>query len=545
MDIQAQFPDLVVPENKFSRGALNESEIPSSLPSLSIFHKTDHGIDISKLQNINPQKQMIIPSYLSDERPVVVGRVVGKEGYGRFVGLKEEQLIVEIDGDISIGSVFTVFENRSRRGKLLRFLRSGKNEIVVRGTIKIVSYLQDSLYSASILESLTEIFPGNSLFEGEPRVYDFSQKGPIGSGSGLIIGTPNESRIALSLGSLVYLNRGQKDGIREGDFFYILAKARKRAFMRSYKYEAFLGQLKVIHTTQNEATGIVVEARDQIYVGDRFTDKMDGVGKLDESKDHEVIEEDLQEWDGGEDLELDEELDLTSDDLGDYEEMGEDEDMEEIGEDEDMEEIGEDEDMEEIGEDEDMEEMGEDEDMEEMGEDEDMEEIGEDEDMEEIGGDEDMEEIGGDEDMEEMGEDEDMEEIGGDEDMEEMGEDEDMEEIGEDEDMEEIGGDEDMEEMREDEDMEEMGEDEDMEEIGEDEDMEEMGEENGGEDSGFFDDQESGQKQEKDDEFEADVGTKKLTAKKPETGNETEELKMEEPKTNKDQEGVEFYGIEP
>ena len=161
VDIQSQFPGLVIPENKFSKGALSESEIPSSLPNLSIFQKIDRGIDISKLQGIEIQKQAIIPSYLSDRHLASSGKVVGRDGYGQFIGMGAEQLIVKIESDVSIGSVFTVFENKGRIGNLFRLLTLNENEIIVRGKIKILSYLKgtDSLYLAAVVESLKELYP--------------------------------------------------------------------------------------------------------------------------------------------------------------------------------------------------------------------------------------------------------------------------------------------------------------------------------------------------------------------------------------------------
>ena len=338
VDIQSQFPDLIVPENKFSRGALSESEIPSSLPELLEFYSVDHEIDVGQLRNIDVEKQTIVPFYLNDSSLNIAGKVVSKNGYGKSMGLGGEELVVKIDSHVSIGSVFTVFENKGRIGNFFQILTSSEDEIVIKGKIRTLSYIQgtDSLYIATVIESLQQIFPGDSLLEGAPKVYNFTQKGSVGSGSGLIIGTPNKSQIILSVGSIVYLDKGKADGIFKGDIFYIQEKAEKsKIFKRPYQYDrAFLGRLKMIHNAENKSTGIIIESKDQIYVGDIFTDSLDEIKDLGQSRDHELIEE-ADTLEQGKDLlidfeeneeekkslELDKEINLTPDELEDYEEV--------------------------------------------------------------------------------------------------------------------------------------------------------------------------------------------------------------------------------
>ncbi len=402
VDIESQFSGLIIPKNEFNKPALSELEIPSSLSKIDIVQAADHGIDVSKLQDINTTNETIVPFYLNEGPSAGIGEVVNKDGYGKFISTGGEQLIVRINDDISINSIFTVFENRSQFesifSRLLTTLKN-ENEIMIRGKIKILSYIKgsDSLYLASVIESLKTILPGNLIMAGESPIYEFSQKGPIGSGSGLIVGTPNRSKFILSVGSIVYLNRGKSDGIHKGNFFYVRQKAREsKGFKRPYKHQqTLLGKLKVIHAIENMATGIIVEARDQILVGDIFTDNLDSIADLDDSQDHEAIEEaetleqgkelliDFEEVPENTDTSLeseDQELDIPPDELENYEEIEEadDEEIEEFDE-EEMEEVD-DEEIEEFDEEE-MEEVD-DEEIEEFDE-EKIEEV-DDEKMEEL-----------------------------------------------------------------------------------------------------------------------------------------------------------------
>ena len=367
VDIQSQFPGLVVPKNEFSKKSLSEAEIPSSLPKLS-FRLFDN--DMGPIQSVEVNKQTIIPFYLTDNLPSIDGEVIGKDDYGKTMGAVGENIIVRIESDVSMGSIFTVFENKDRIGNWFQaFAGLNEKEIMIKGKIKILSYLQgtDSLYMASVIGSMQRIYPGDTLFKGIPQVYNFSQKGTMGAGSGLIIGTSNKNQAFLSLGSIVYLNRGENDGVHKGSIFYIRGNTEKsKIFPRPYNYDQpLLGKLRIIHSTGNVATGIIVESRAQIYVGDRFSGESDRVQNLEESQYHEQIEEhETPEQSGGPLI-----------DFGEGETLTETEDMEGA---EDMEEVGGTEDMEGA---------------------EDMEEVGGTEDME---GAEDMEEVGGTEDMEDM-----------------------------------------------------------------------------------------------------------------------------------------------
>lgn len=295
VDMQAQFPGLVIPKNEFSRGALSEENIPSSLPKILRFQKfVDESIDSSQLKDLGFNQEIIVPSYLTDKEPLSIGRVVSKNAYGEFIGSKGEELIVRFSNDVSVGSVFTVFENRGRVGGW-KGLFSGltESEIMIKGYIKIVSYIQgtDSLYLASVVEATGQIYNGDLLFAGKPEVYVFSKLGTEGQGSGLIIGSPYKNQKMLSVGSTIYLNKGSSSGIRKGDIFFIKGQTENIRFKRPYEYkQPILGKLKIIHTSSDVATAIILNSKEQIYLGDMFSGVFGIEKELEKSVDHEKIE---------------------------------------------------------------------------------------------------------------------------------------------------------------------------------------------------------------------------------------------------------------
>ena len=294
VDIQSQFPGLVIPTQESARGALTEAEIPSSLPHLLEFHQYDSEINTEKLNLVDIDREVIVPFYLTDSPPSKDGEVLSKDGYGGLGALNAEQVVVRVDSEVSIGDIFTVFQNRGKVGGFFQSLGISEEEITIKGKIKILSYLpgEDSLYVASIVQPVQSIFAGDFLFRGEPQVYTFSRSGTRGQESGKIIGAPDTDQLLLSLGSILYLDKGLNSGIQAGNLFYI--RGRNEGILgiqRPYKYKLpVIGEFKIIHSATNRSTGVIVKARDYIQVGDVFSGEIDQMKDLDQSIDHEEFE---------------------------------------------------------------------------------------------------------------------------------------------------------------------------------------------------------------------------------------------------------------
>ena len=293
VDIQSQFPGLTVPQQEQARGALKEAEIPSSLPKINPYIYENKEMDLSQLQATHINKRMMAPSYLTSQPPSKVGQIISRDGYGDSMSVKGDNLIVKIKGSVSIGSVFTVFENRGRVGSLFQFIAGvNEDEIIIKGKLKILSYLQgeDSLYIAEVMDTLRTINPGDSLFSGPPPFYIFSQKGPIGRASGTIIGAFYRTRSFLDLGAVVYLDKGSADGIQREEIFYIRGKEDKRAVRHQNYNFPVLGKLKIIHVAGMRSTAVVIESRHPLYIGDIFSGEIDQLKDLSESPDHEEFD---------------------------------------------------------------------------------------------------------------------------------------------------------------------------------------------------------------------------------------------------------------
>ena len=311
VDIQDQFPGLEAPPI-FSKGALTEGQIPSSLPDIPLFIQVNEAIDFKQLTRSAPEETQPIPFYLSDSAPDPAGEILGKDDYGRLFGVSGDKVILRLGNNVPIGSHFTVFKNKGQfgEGEFFRFNRSSEYEIQVKGVLKVVSYIQGtgSLYKARVISAIDQMSAKDSIFRGSPSVYSFSDK-KIARGEGKIIGSPFKSRVFLTIGSIVFLNKGSEDGLYKEAVFYIRPNTEKsNLFERPYNYEgAVLGRLKVIHVSKNKATAVILSAKDKIYVGDAFEgivsstdiEKIEGVDIVD--KGQELLL-DFEEMDSKEDI---------------------------------------------------------------------------------------------------------------------------------------------------------------------------------------------------------------------------------------------------
>ena len=88
----------------------------------------------------------------------------------------------------------------------------------------------------------------------------------------------------------------------------------KRDFLKRTEEDS-IGKLLIIHATTQDATGIIVEAKDQIYVGDLFTGDGLVIENLDQSIEHEALNP-MEELKGGKELLLEVEQ-TPEDDVGD------------------------------------------------------------------------------------------------------------------------------------------------------------------------------------------------------------------------------------
>ena len=295
VNLREQFPDVKLPRHAYQKKALEEWEIPSSLPNIK--NKidpppSDIGFDLGLAEM---DKTALLPFYLSEEKLSGQGTVESKDGYGS-AAFNGEDIMISYDGEIVIDGLYTVFENRGP--PVFSFVSLlGLNfkgyEIAVKAIVKIIGFVEGSegLYRARIMESLAPVTSGHKVMKGVSG-YTLSQKGSPGSVSGKIIGSPHwEIETYLGIYSLVYLDKGLSNGIQVGDVYDVRLNEKARTFQYPYLYERpAVGKLRVIHANPDTATAIIIAVRDTVKIGDFFEPKS-GVTVMKDSMEHEEISE--------------------------------------------------------------------------------------------------------------------------------------------------------------------------------------------------------------------------------------------------------------
>ncbi|MGI9548854.1 MAG: LysM peptidoglycan-binding domain-containing protein [Bdellovibrionales bacterium] len=349
--IAAQFPGVKLPDQKYQKRSLTENEMPSSLPYIKEnlqLEALSSDIDF-ELRSTPINRQSFIPFYISGDKPSNMGKVIGKEGYG-LKSFNGEHVILKLNGELSVGSRYAVFENRGSLSSFFNFISTDGYEIQIKGEIKILNYIDgtDGLYKAKVIKSLDGVAMGDLISSDSALTFKLSQRGITGQGNGKIIGSPNPNKKMISIYEIVYLNKGRSDGIKVNDIYYIRAKSDKvleKYSKRSHGYrQPNIGQLRIIHADLNISTAIITEAKDQIYIDDFFSGSKGSIFDLEKSKSYESdIKEDLKK-EGMEDFEQDferiedeeEEEDLLEEEREELED--EEEEQEEIEDEEEEEE---------------------------------------------------------------------------------------------------------------------------------------------------------------------------------------------------------------
>ena len=304
VDLKAQFAGLSLPQT-FSKPALSSADFPSSLPHIPLLIFDDTlKLEISDLNRFRPRDKIPIPSYLSDQAPTEDAKIVGSNSYGSFFGVTGETLVLSLSQGASKGSLYTVFE-RKRRGFFSR-----EQEIKVKAILKITRFIQGSaLYEAQVVSALSNISLDNPVFKGSPPSYNINKTKIGRAKGGFIIGSHREELSLLSVGNIIYLDKGSADGLHVEDSFHIIpSPSRKIPFKRpTEKTKTSIGTLKVIHLSQQKATAVILSASDGIYSGDRFTSLVDSI-EVEKIEDSQFLEQgqeffqDLEEKPSGDDF---------------------------------------------------------------------------------------------------------------------------------------------------------------------------------------------------------------------------------------------------
>ena len=115
-----------------------------------------------------------------------------------------------------------------------------------------------------------------SLIPGQMQSVNMKAIGPEGSTTAQIIGSMKHEASALyGIGDIVFLNKGARDGIADGQILDIYIDRSIRDAQTPVTFSTLSsGQLKIAKTSSTVSTAVVLKAVDSIQQGDRAQPKM-------------------------------------------------------------------------------------------------------------------------------------------------------------------------------------------------------------------------------------------------------------------------------
>ncbi|MDE0152022.1 MAG: LysM peptidoglycan-binding domain-containing protein [Bdellovibrionales bacterium] len=313
--------------------------IPDSLPPIKL--TPEQGIDIVGLgRDLSTSQKNVVVNYQVDSDDIdIIGNVFDvPDG----VSVPTSEIIAELDVPANVGDIFSVIHPlRKVRTPSIFIPGPVGHEVIFQGRVRVTGAVpnREGLYFIEVVNMYNDINTDSKLIREAPSVFDL-QGVRSGQVRAQVTAIPaDQSVIALTVHSFIYINRGRNDNVNVGDIFSIQANPRfhERTFGKS------LGRVIIVHTSGDFSTGFVTHLREVAYPGD-YLDPLESTGYVPDAEVDDVYPEDKSsagyddeeaEFAGGE-LEGYEEEDgePTEDEFKEYEEEGEEPAEEEFGSDE-------------------------------------------------------------------------------------------------------------------------------------------------------------------------------------------------------------------
>lgn len=246
--------------------------LPSSLPQWQGLREKQiredkTGVTIEKLKIVKKEPLSFVTNYYVSETPAIAGTVSELEDDFTMKG-KTIFFTSEMNFDPGYQLIIVrLIDSENSSGKI----------VGVVGEIKVLNLTnEDDLYRAKIEKVFAPILVGDLVIDEPLKIMDYSTKGKVEEIHATIIGGQFDSqRSTLGTGDLVFLDKGNKQGLEKGYLLSIVENRRVRVpdslVDRGVRV---IGQLKIVSVASNVATAIILQATEAILIGD-YTGRLD------------------------------------------------------------------------------------------------------------------------------------------------------------------------------------------------------------------------------------------------------------------------------
>lgn len=227
----------------------------------------------------------VVNSFMEDPNMIEVLGVVEKSPHNRSM-LADHNLVyikVENKDDYKCGDVLTVFRKKKDR---IRHPDSGffsssnygslytiQGEVVVKYTPEAGDYV-----TAEIRETWGEVERGDLVGARMDVVVQKEVKIPNGQTNAMIIERATDEHTLNTNRSILFIDKGSNDNIKEGDTFYVVR--RRDEFIRGSKEDPMLpatviGRVMVVEVRETSSTVIITDSHQSIGIGDQLSQNLD------------------------------------------------------------------------------------------------------------------------------------------------------------------------------------------------------------------------------------------------------------------------------
>jgi peptidoglycan-associated lipoprotein len=184
-------------------------------------------------------------------------------GYGDIVRVK-----LAPTTDAKVGDRFTIFRPTAHVYHPVTRDYMGRH-VVILGIIEIYQESDAGIALAKIVQAFDSVTPGDLLkpFAIPPPIP--AQQVTSGPVAGLIVDF-KASRGLMAQGEIVYIDRGEADGVALGDRFTVTRRGRRLAAGEG-NLDAKFAEIKIIGLQARTATGYVLNSIDALQHGDTIT----------------------------------------------------------------------------------------------------------------------------------------------------------------------------------------------------------------------------------------------------------------------------------
>ena len=228
------------------------------------------GLDAHLSKSLTTAARVIPNSFLADRTPDDVGTVKEVEAQEKTASF-DQYVFLKLKSKVNIGDRFSVIYPKDK----VQLKPKGEigPVIEIEGRVEIVDVVNehDNVYRGIVIQAINPIRIGALLTSEQlPRV-SYSRKGTRTTVISTIIGGEYaEDRTMLGENAVVYLDLGQKGGVNVGDIVPIQSARRSHRDTSAYpNYTKSIGLIKIFNVGDKVATGVILQADEEVLVGDK------------------------------------------------------------------------------------------------------------------------------------------------------------------------------------------------------------------------------------------------------------------------------------